>query len=585
MESRYWRRQITRRGAISMAGAAAFAAACGGGGGDNKSGGGAVGGEKGDAAVARTVVGASTSSQVLQSSPDADPTGAKTGGIFVYPVSDAPITLDPHTQEPPGSHLAESQVYNTLWRRLEDTPGEPYFTKDLAESVEQTDQTKYTFKLAQGVKWQNVAPLNGRAFTAEDVKYNFARMATDKPEFRMRSMFSVIDKVETPDPNTVVVTTKFPYAPFITNVAFSWAKVVPRELVESNKIETQAVGTGPFILQSDFPARKDSELVYRKNPDYFRKGRPFLDGFKLRILPDTATRYAQGLAGDVDLCGLTISQGLKVLESQRDQFKEKFPQGQVVLTPGYASFLKFYFNMKANTPFAKDKRVRQAARHAINYDQLTALFSNIGRQTGPIAYGNKDWDVGLDSLPKYDLQKAKDLLAAAGFADGFKIQTNVSPEYSGTVVGPVVKQFLAALKIDVTVNVMDNAAWIAGTYRGVDFEMSSHADWSYDDPDRNLYDRFHSTGSANNTKFSTPDLDTKLEAQRREFDLTKRKALVKEIQLMLIDEAPEVWMIATGSVTGVPHWVKNYRAMVSGNVQSYRQYDLIFLDGAPARTL
>ncbi len=578
----YWERpgRVTRRTALAFAGAAAFVAACGGGG--TKSGGKQE--EKGDASVSKQVSGASAAVQ-LQSSKDENPPNAKQGGIFLYPVSDAPISLDPHTQEPPGSHLAESQVYNTLWRRLEDTPGEPYFTKDLAQGVEQPEQTRYVFKLEKGIKWQNVAPLNGRAFSAEDVKYNFGRLATDKPAFRMRTMFNMIDKVETPDADTVVVTTKFPYAPFLTNTAFSWAKVVPRELAEANALDTKAVGTGPFILVSDFAAKKDSELVYKKNPDYFRQGRPFLDGFKLQIIPDSATRFAKGLAGEVDLCGMITSQGVNVLKQQVDQYKAKFPDAQVVQTPGYASFLKMYFNMKANTPLAKDKRVRQALRHAINYDQLTAIFSNIGRQTGPIAYGNKDWDVGLDSLPKYDLQKAKDLLAAAGVADGFKVTTSVSPEYSGTTVAPIVKQFLGAIKVDVTVNTMDNAAWIASAYRGVDYEMSSHADWSYDDPDRNLYDRFHSSGSANNTHFSTPELDAKLEAQRREFDLEKRKAMVKEISLFLIDEAPEVWMVSTGSVTGVPAYVKNYRAMVSGNVQSYRQYDLIYMENGPSRSL
>lgn len=567
--------RLTRRRMLTLAGTAAFAAACGGGEKNE---------EQGDASTVREVTGAARAAEV-QSSPDDNPPGAKYGGIFVYPVSDAPISLDPHTQEPPGSHIAESQVYNTLWRRLEDVPGEPYFTKDLAESIEQPNETTYVFKLAPGVKWQNVAPLSGRVFSAEDVKYNFARMATDKPAFRMRTMFNMIDKVETPDPNTVTVTTKFPYAPFITNCAFSWAKVVPRELAESNRIETQAVGTGPFILSSDFAAQKDTELIYRKNPDYFRQGRPFLEGFKLQIIPDPATRFAKGLAGEADFGSITTSQGVNVLNQQLEQYRQKFSGAQIVQTPGYASFLKFYFNMNANTLLAKDKRVRQAMRHAINYDALTAVFSNIGRQTGPIAYGNKDWDVGLENLPKYDVQKAKELLAAAGVGDGFKVTTSVSPEYSGTVVAPIVKQFLAALKVDVNINVMDNAAWIAQVYRGNDYEISSHADWSYDDPDRNLYDRFHSSGSANNTHFSRPELDAKLEAQRREFDLARRKELVKEVQLYLIDETPEVWMIAAGGITALPPWVKNYRPMVSGNVQSYRQFDLVYLDGAPSRTL
>jgi peptide/nickel transport system substrate-binding protein len=572
----YWGRRMSRRRALALAGAAAFAAACGGG----KS-----GQDQGKGQIAPREVAGAQKGYTIESRRDENPPGAKYGGVFMWFGQDAGVTLDPHTTESPTSHRATGQIYNTLWRRLEDTPGEPYFVRDLAETVEQPDETTYVFKLAPGIKWQNLPPLNGRAFTTDDVKFNFQRMVTDRPEFRLRTLFSMIDRIDTPDAQTVTMKTKFPYAPFLVNVAFKWAQMVPRELAEANRLDTQAVGTGPFILVTDFAAGKDSELVFRKNPTYFRQGRPFLDGLKIQIIPDTATSFAKSLAGELDTVSFTISQGERVLKDQIDQYKSKFPQAVVVQTPPYSSWLKFYFNLNANTPFAKDKRVRQAAAAAINYGQLATLFSNIAEQGAPMAPGNKEWKLSkTEALPKYDLQKARELMTAAGYPDGFRINNSVSTNYSGTTIAPIVKQFLAALKIDVNIEVRENAAWIASVYRGTDFEMSSHADASWDDPDKNLYDRYHSKGGTNNTHINVPELDAMLEAQRREFDYQKRKQIVDDIQVFLLDYTPEVWMISTGGVQSVPPWVKNYRAMVTG-WQFMRQWDLVYLDGAPNRSL
>src|SRR3712207_5670849 len=113
--------------------------------------------------------------------------------------------------------------------------------------------------------------------------------------------------------------------------------------------------------------------------------------------------------------------------------------------------------------------------------------------------------------------------------------------------------------------------------------MSSHGDWSWEDPDRGMYSYFHTKGAANNTKFSNPQVDALLEKQRGEFDEEARKKTVREIQLLLIDEAPDVWLVSTGSVELTRSRLKNRKQMQMGNENNYRQWEFVWYDPVPNR--
>ncbi|MHB8577315.1 MAG: ABC transporter substrate-binding protein, partial [Dehalococcoidia bacterium] len=244
-----------------------------------------------------------TRSALIQGSPEAALAQAKRGGTFNIDQPDEPISLDNHRQETPGSIQAANLVYNHLLRRWEDflqAPGAVYIADELAQTYEQVDQLTYKFHLVKNAKWHNVAPVNGRAFTSADVKYSIERMGGTDPELRTRSAFAPVDKVETPDPYTVVVTTKQPYAAFIPIIGHTWSIMMPHELADTPDVNRKAIGTGPFLFKD---WQSGVALHFDRNPNYFRTGQPYFDHVTMRIVPDQAARTANFRAGEVDIWG------------------------------------------------------------------------------------------------------------------------------------------------------------------------------------------------------------------------------------------------------------------------------------------
>ncbi|MCZ7581783.1 MAG: ABC transporter substrate-binding protein [Fimbriimonadaceae bacterium] len=166
----------------------------------------------------------------------------------------------------------DGRVYNQL---LKLEAGQK-LTGDLAEKWEVPDPTTYVFQLRKGVKFQNVAPVNGRELTAEDIDYTIERAR--KQEFLTRQLWTALDTVVATDPYTVKVTLKQPFAPTIFNFGTSVMGVLAREVVEQFgdlKDPKSRMSTGPFMLTE---ARRDEAVIYKRNPDYFEDGLPYLDG-------------------------------------------------------------------------------------------------------------------------------------------------------------------------------------------------------------------------------------------------------------------------------------------------------------------
>ena len=157
------------------------------------------------------------------------------------------------------------------------------------------DGKVYTFALRKGVKFHNKPPVNGREVTAEDVKYSLERFMA-KSGFATR--FEPVSAIDVVDKHTVRITLKEPYAPFLNHLANpSFCVILPREAEEKFKDFNHpdaVIGTGPFVLKS---YEKGVRVVFERNPDYFMKGMPYLDGAVIEITPDAAARVAVLRAG------------------------------------------------------------------------------------------------------------------------------------------------------------------------------------------------------------------------------------------------------------------------------------------------
>ncbi|HWO93921.1 MAG TPA: ABC transporter substrate-binding protein, partial [Dehalococcoidia bacterium] len=222
----YWQRQarrrITRRralsvGAMGAGGAALAAVGCGDDDDDD---------DGGDSTAAAG--GAQRDASQLPS----ELANARYGGTFILVINDPPIGFDFHATEQPGSQIGAFGVYNGLFRRPEDPPGNFLgLQPELVEDYEQPDETTLVMKFHEGVKWQDVAPVSGRPFTSEDVKYNLERMRGEHPaanqvagEFRMRDLFQPVESMEASDDRTLTLKTAFPFAPLLDHLSFSWVQ-------------------------------------------------------------------------------------------------------------------------------------------------------------------------------------------------------------------------------------------------------------------------------------------------------------------------------------------------------------------------
>jgi peptide/nickel transport system substrate-binding protein len=503
---------------------------------------------------------------------------AKRGGVYQFDQGDEPITLDNHKEETPGSIVAANLVYEQLlerWENFEEEPGRVFTGAKLAASWEQTDELTYVFTLQQGVTWQDVDPVNGRAFTSEDVKYSLERMIGDDPRLRTRNALRAIESVDTPDDQTAVVKTSFPYASLLNNIGHTWSVIVPPELGETDAIESKAVGTGAFILKD---WQRGVALDYVRNPDYWQPGKPFLDGFRFRIVPDNAARLANFRTGETKEWGSSYgSTPVQTIQDVIDSLGDKVRNSEKRST---GSTTKVAFDVK-NSVF-KDERLRQAILFGFPYQKvIDGIFKGLASRQSMFSPLNVEWAPKEEDLPPEDPKKAAELMAAAGYGPDkpLKAKTQVSQFYSGPVVSQILQQMIKPLGFEIEIQIMENAQWIAEVYRGgAPWEMSSHGDWSWEDPDRGLFSYFHSEGAANQTHYSNSEVDRLLEKQRGIFDHEERYEVVQQIVQQILIDAPQVWLISPGAVELVRNEFVNFRGMMHGNSNEYRQYRNVWLD-------
>src|ERR671918_1632881 len=228
----------------------------------------------------------------------------KRGGILTRASAWDPPVLDPRLTNSVGLFQMATLTYNRLLRYpfsdAAENNADLTLTGDLAESWEgSADFKTWTFKLRQGVKWHNVPPLNGRELVAEDVKYCYEAYAKEGVQ---AFTFQEIEGMETPDKHTLRIHLKSPNTLFPQNLAEPVAVIFSREVLEEDgDLKKRMIGTGPFILKEN---ERKVRAVLARNPDYFDKGFPYIDEYRILSTPDAATRLAAFRTGQSDILPL-----------------------------------------------------------------------------------------------------------------------------------------------------------------------------------------------------------------------------------------------------------------------------------------
>src|SRR5499427_3948114 len=352
----------------------------------------------------------------------------KRGGTLRLAHQADPVTgFDPHQTISFRTMIPLSFAYSRLLKvkagpsvRPMTYPIEP----GLAESRTQPTDTTYLFKLKKGVRWHPKPPVNGREFTADDVKYSVERFLTVKGN-PMAYMLKSVDRVDVVDRYTVKFVMKEPFSWLLEALATPMAvPIVARECVEKfgdlKKAEA-VVGTGPWMLETHRP---NVGLTFVRHPNYFKAGLPYIDRIEYLVDEDNGSRMAAFLAGKYDL-GWEFPGSIN--RSDWVQIKETLKQKRPHLrTAEFPSNVETHLSMRTDIPPFKDVRVRRAVSLALDRQGIIdASYEGVGNFNPAIPAGLLEWALPINQLGegakyfRHDPAEAKRLLAAAGFPNGF----------------------------------------------------------------------------------------------------------------------------------------------------------------------
>lgn len=441
--------------------------------------------------------------------------------VLKYGTDAEPVGLDPHTISAAASIRIFRQIYDTLI----DVDAEMNFIPSLAESWEQPDDLTYIFKLREGVKFHN-----GREMTAEDVKYSFERVLNPETAAIGKSYYESINTIEVVDTYTVKFTLKEPFAPFMTNLTSLYGAIVPKEVVEENgNLMQTACGTGPFMLKEWIP---DNKVILEKNPDYFVEGEPKLDAIEYYVMTDESARVAALRTGSVDVIKLPAS-SIPLIEGNAD-----------INILEYQSNDYSYVGFNLDLDKFKDVRVRQAISLAINRQEIIDLvYEGNAKITGfvPEAMGRWAIDFEAEELYQQNIEKAKQLMAEAGYADGFETTIAVGLLDDINATGEVLQKQLEQIGIKATIQNLESGQYV-DAWKNRTHEMMVGRNGAGTDPNRAVAFFFSSTGSANVWGYSNPEVDELCNQGKVTVDEAEREAIYKEAQKLIVNDVPNLFI-------------------------------------------
>lgn len=441
------------------------------------------------------------------------------------------------------SDSASAEISGWVFNGLTKYDKDINIVGDLAESWDVSeDGLVITFHLRDGVLWHD-----GEKLTADDVVFTYETVTSPEVPTPYASNFGPVESVRALDDHTVKVTYSEPYAPALE----SWGMgILPKHLLEGQDITQEKftrnpIGTGPYRFKEWVTGQK---IVLEAFDDYF-EGRPNVDGFVMRVIPDPATMFLELKFGGLDYMDLTPPQFK--LQANTEYFERNFQKFR------YPAFAYTYMGYNLLDPKFQDKRVRRAITHAINKQEIIdGVLLGYGTPcTGP--FPPESWAFNPEAKdPEYSPQRAGELLAEAGWTPGpdgvlqkdgepfrFTVVTNQGNN-NRIKTAQIIREDLRAVGIVMEIKVLE---WQALLHEFIDkkrFEAVIMGWGLSRDPD--AYIIWHSSqtkeGAFNFISYKNEEVDRLLIEGRQTFDMERRRQIYHRIHAILAEEQPYTFL-------------------------------------------
>ena len=466
----------------------------------------------------------------------------KHGGTLSFlATAGVPRHFNPAVVSGSATAMVGTQIFASPLRYDENWNPLPY----LAESWQTSnDGLSVTLKLVKGATFHD-----GRPITSEDVAFS---IMTVKKYHPFKSMFAPVERVDTPDPQTVVIRLARPHPAILLAMSPPLLPILPKHIygdgqdLKTHPANLKPVGSGPFRFVKYEPGKS---IVLEKNEQFFIPGRPYLDKLIFRIEPDPKAQMIAMERQDAHLLPLFLQpEGLDRL--RKASHLAVTSKGHEAI--GSANWLAFNLLRKP----LDDKRVRQAIAYAIDPEFITKYLHKgySRRATGPIIPESPFYEPDVKSYDM-DLAKAKKLLDAAGYPlklDGTRFSLTL--DYFPTIpsqhrdVALYIKRQLSKTGIDVHVRKSKNMGEWMKRIGNWDFDMTMDCPYNWGDPAIGIHRTYSSDNIrkgvvwSNTQNYRNPRVDELFEKAATEMDVKKRKALYSEFQKIVTEDLPVVWI-------------------------------------------
>ena len=441
---------------------------------------------------------------------------ADTNELVVGIAQDLDDSLDPHKTVKAGTREVMFNVFEGLMKPTPDGD----LTPAIAERYEVSeDRMTYTFHLREGVQFHN-----GETVTAEDVVYSIQRCAaaTETGIVQVEA-FSVIQAIETPDDKTVAITISEASNEFIS---YMTTAILPADY---DKQDTDPVGTGPF----KFVSRTAQDSVVLEKFDGYWGTPAQLDKVTLKIMENADSLMMSLQSGAIDLCAHLTS-------TQVAQLEKDFNVAEGTMNLVQAMYLN-----NAVAPF-DDVRVRQALCYAVDKQEIIDLaFDGYGSPIGSSMYPafGKYFDDSLTNYYTRDVEKAKALLAEAGYPDGFDMTITVPSNYKPHMdTAEVLVQQLAQIGVNAAIEPIEWESWVSDVYAGRQFQSTVVGVDASTMTARALLERFTSDYGKNFINYNNAEYDALFQQTLTAYDDAEQTAIYKQMLANLTENAANVYI-------------------------------------------